>query len=219
MQFTKLGHACVRLEKDGQTLVVDPGGSTFTEPTALDGADAVLVTHVHPDHFDEALLRAAAEANPALEIWTNGEVAEKLTGLGAGRVHRVGHGDTFSAAGFETEAHGEWHAIVHPDIPRIGNVGFLIDGVVFHPGDALTVPDQPVANLLLPVHAPWNKISEVIDYIRAVGAGHAYAVHDSMLSQIGLGMAQMILGLAVHDTVYQRLEPGTSVELDNLKGE
>lgn len=211
MQFTKLGHACARFEKDGRTLVVDPG--VFTEATALDGADAVLITHVHPDHFDPVPLRAAAEANPALQIWTNGEVAEQLAGLGAGRVHRVGHGDTFTAAGFEAEVHGERHAVIHPDIPRVGNIGFFIDGVVFHPGDALTVPDRPVGNLLLPVHAPWSKVSEVIDYIRAVGADQAYAVHDAMLSPAGLGITQTLFGVTVHDTAYQRLEPGTTIEL------
>jgi L-ascorbate metabolism protein UlaG (beta-lactamase superfamily) len=211
MQFTKLGHACARLRKDGRTLVIDPGA--YTEPGAFDGADAVLITHAHPDHFDEAALRAAAEADPALEIWTNGEVADRLSDLGAARVHRVGHGDTFAAAGFEAEVHGELHALVHPDIPRIGNVGFFVDGVIFHPGDALTVPDRPVRNLLLPVHAPWSKVGEIIDYIREVGAEHAYAVHDAMLSPIGLGTVKMVLGLTIQDTAYQRLEPGTTIDL------
>ena len=46
MQFTKLGHACVRLVKDGGVLVIDPGG--WSGDGALDGAHAVLVTHEHP---------------------------------------------------------------------------------------------------------------------------------------------------------------------------
>ena len=44
MQFTKLGHACVRLVKDGGVLVIDPGG--WSGDDALDGAHAVLVTTV-----------------------------------------------------------------------------------------------------------------------------------------------------------------------------
>ncbi|HEV2635803.1 MAG TPA: MBL fold metallo-hydrolase [Actinocrinis sp.] len=210
MLFTKLGHACARFEKDGQVLVVDPG--SFTEPVAYDGADAILITHVHADHFDQAALRAAADASPALQIWTNGDVADALSDLGA-RVHRVGHGDTFTAAGFDIEAHGEWHAVIHPDIPRVGNVGFLVDGAVFHPGDALTVPDRPVGTLLLPVHAPWSKVGELIDYIRAVGAERAYAVHDAMLSPIGLTVVKSVLDRTVPDAAYQRLEPGTSFDL------
>lgn len=211
MQLTKFGHACVRLERNGSTLVLDPGA--FSEAEALDGADAVLVTHEHMDHFVEGTLRAAAEANPALQIWTNADVAAQLDGLGAGRVHTVGHGDAFTAAGFEVQVHGEWHAVIHPDIPRVHNIGFLVDGQVFHPGDALTVPDQAVPTLLLPVHAPWSSTGEVIDYTRAVGAQRALALHDSLLTPPGLGLIANLLGGLAKETPYERLEPGTSVEL------
>ena len=63
MKLTKKSHACVRLEKDGRTLVIDPG--VFSEEDAAVGADAILVTHEHPDHFNEGRLRAGLEANPA----------------------------------------------------------------------------------------------------------------------------------------------------------
>ena len=55
MRITKLGHACVRVEHDGQVLVVDPGA--FSEPEAVDGATTVLVTHEHVDHLDVEHLR------------------------------------------------------------------------------------------------------------------------------------------------------------------
>ena len=143
MKLTKKSHACVRLEKDGRVLVLDPG--MFSEQDAALGADAVLITHEHPDHFDENRLRAALEANPAAEIWTLRSVAEQLSAAFPGRVHTVGHGDTFTAAGFDVQVHGELHAVIHPDIPRVTNVGYLVDdGKLFHPGDALTVPDRPV---------------------------------------------------------------------------
>ena len=211
MRLTKLGHACVRLEKDGQTLVLDPG--VFTEPDALDGADAVLITHEHFDHFQEDRLRAAAEADPGLVVWANAAVADKLTGLGEGRVRRVGHGDAFTAAGFDIEVHGEWHARIHPDIPLVGNIGFLVDGELFHPGDALTVPEREVGTLLLPVHAPWSKTAEVVDYARAVGAARAFALHDVLLSDIGLGAVQSLVGTLAKDTAYRRLVPGEAVDL------
>ncbi|QMU76039.1 MBL fold metallo-hydrolase [Streptacidiphilus sp. PB12-B1b] len=211
MRLTKFGHACVRLEKDGGVLVLDPG--VFSEADALDGADAVLITHEHADHFEEARLRAAAEANPALVIWTNGAVADQLTGLGEGRVRRVGHGDAFTAAGFDVEVHGEWHAEIHPEIPRIGNVGFAVDGEVFHPGDALTVPEREIGTLLLPVHAPWSKTAEVVDYARAVGASRAFALHDVLLSEVGLGLVQNFVGMFAKETDYRRLAPGESVDL------
>jgi len=212
MELIKHGHACVVLCEGERRLVVDPGA--FTDPSALDGASAVLVTHEHADHFVADRLRAAMDADPALEIWTNGSVAGQLEGLG-GRVHVVGHGDAVSVAGFDVHVHGELHAEIHPEIPRVKNVGFLVDGQVFHPGDALTVPDEPVATLLLPVHAPWSKASEVIDYVRAVHADQAYAVHDGLLNDTGLGLMSGLLGERGPGTPtpFSRLAPGDSVEL------
>ncbi|WP_329620419.1 MBL fold metallo-hydrolase [Streptomyces sp. NBC_01255] len=210
MKLTKMSHACVRLEKDGRTLVLDPGN--FTEEDAALGADALLVTHEHPDHFDESRLRAALEANPAAEVWTLRSVADRLSAAFPGRVHTVGHGDTFTAAGFDVQVHGELHAVIHPDIPRITNVGFLVDGAVFHPGDALTVPDHPVDTLLLPVMAPWNKISEVIDYVREVKPRRAYDIHDALLTDLARPIYDRQIG-ALGGTDHSRLAPGASAEL------
>ncbi|KAB1140000.1 MBL fold metallo-hydrolase [Streptomyces luteolifulvus] len=214
MKLTKNSHACVRLEKDGRTLVIDPGG--FSEQDAALGADAILVTHEHPDHFDEARLRAGMEANPGAQIWTLKSVAEHLTAAFPGRVHTVGHGDTFTAAGFDVQVHGELHAVIHPDIPRITNVGYLVKGddagTVFHPGDALTVPDHPVETLMLPVHAPWNKISEVIDYVREVKPRRAYDIHDALLTDLARPIYDRQIG-GLGGTEHLRLAPGTSAQL------
>ena len=136
MRLTKMGHACVRLEKDGRILVIDPG--TLTEPEALDGAEAVLITHEHFDHVELSRVKIAAERTPQLEIWTTSAVAKQLEGIGA-NVHAVGRGDSFDAAGFDVSVFGELHAVVNPAWPRVANVGFLIDGGTFHPGDAYIV--------------------------------------------------------------------------------
>ncbi|MFI0719296.1 MBL fold metallo-hydrolase [Streptomyces sp. NPDC021224] len=192
MKLTKKRHACVRLVKDGHTLVVDPG--VFSEDDAAAGADVILVTHEHPDHFDPAKLHAALEADPAAELWTLASVADQLSAAFPGRVHTVGHGDTFTAAGFDVQVHGELHAVIHPDIPRITNVGYLVDGAVFHPGDALTVPGHPVDTLLLPVMAPWNKLSEVVDYVREVKPRRTVDVHDALLADLARPMYDMQLG-------------------------
>ncbi|MFI1101893.1 MBL fold metallo-hydrolase [Streptomyces melanogenes] len=210
LKLTKKSHACVRLEKDGRTLVIDPGA--FSEADAALGADAVLVTHEHPDHFAEDRLRTALEANPAAEIWTLRSVAEKISAAFPGRVHTVGHGDAFSAAGFDVQVHGELHAVIHPDLPRITNVGFLVDGSLFHPGDALTVPDHSVDTLMLPVQAPWSKISEVIEYVREVRPRRAIDIHDALLTDLARPIYDTHLG-NLGGADHARLTPGDSTEL------
>ncbi|MFE2938466.1 MBL fold metallo-hydrolase [Streptomyces sp. NPDC059255] len=210
MRLTKKTHACVRLEKDGRTLVIDPG--TFTEEDATHGADVLLVTHEHLDHFDEDRLRAGLEANPGAELWTLRSVAERMSAAFPGRVHTVGHGDAFDAAGFAVRVYGELHAVIHPDIPRITNVGFLVDGAVFHPGDALTVPDHPVETLLLPVQAPWSKISEVIEYVREVKPARAFDIHDALLTDLARPIYDTQIG-SLGGADHGRLAPGASADL------
>jgi L-ascorbate metabolism protein UlaG (beta-lactamase superfamily) len=205
MELTKMGHACVRIEHEGRVVVIDPGG--FSEEDAAVGADAILVTHEHQDHFNEDRLRRGLEANPAAELWTLRSVAEQVSAAFPGRVHTVGHGDTFTAAGLDVQVHGELHAVIHPDIPRITNIGFLIGGSVFHPGDALTVPGHPVDTLLLPVMAPWNKIAEVIEYVREVKPRRSIDVHDALLTDLARPIYDLQIG-NLGGADHLRLAPG-----------
>ncbi|MFC6081492.1 MBL fold metallo-hydrolase [Sphaerisporangium aureirubrum] len=209
MKLTKHGHACVRLEKDGATLVIDPGG--LTEESALDGADAVLITHEHFDHLE---VKRLAALGPQVQIWTCGAVAAQLEGLST-KVNVVGEGDSFSAAGFEVGVLGRDHARVAFDMPVVPNIGFLVDGEVFHPGDAFTVPSVPVGTLLTPTTGPWLKASEYVDYLREVAPRRAYSIHDGLYNDIGLFLVDSILERRGKDQAgdFRRLKPGESVTL------
>ena len=208
MKLTRLGHACIRLETTGGTVLIDPG--MFSPDTAYDGADAVLVTHEHVDHFQQAPLLAALATNPALQVWTNAAVAALLDAP-ADRVHVVGEGDTFDLNGVDVQVHGQWHAPIHRDFPDVANIGFLLGGSVFHPGDAYTVPGKPVDTLLLPLHGPWHKTGEMIDYVREVQPTQALPLHDGLLNDAGLGSAAMVLGMVA--APYRPVAVGETVDL------
>lgn len=212
MRLTKLGHSCVRLERDGRTLVIDPGA--FTEDTALSGADAVLVTHEHFDHLDLDKLGPALTADSDLQVWTNPALAEKLSADFPGRVTGVASGSTFEAAGFTVRTHGADHAVIRDAIPVIANVGFLVEGV-FHPGDAFTVPDEQVDTLLLPLNAPWAKLSETVTQLAKVSPRRVHPMHDALLAPSGLQVygshAEQVSTEAGAE--FHRLEPGESVTL------
>ena len=213
MRLTKLGHSCVRLDKDGATLVIDPG--TFTEAqAALDGAAAVLVTHEHPDHLDADAVRAALSSDPGVTLWANQSICAQFAEFGD-QVHEVKHGDAVEVAGFDVHVYGVDHALIHPDIPLVVNTGFLVDGELFHPGDSFTVPEDPASTLLVPISAPWLKAGDMIDYFRAVAPARGYAIHDAILNQAGLGLMTRMLSVAAAPSGAQvtRLEPGTSVDL------
>jgi L-ascorbate metabolism protein UlaG (beta-lactamase superfamily) len=209
MRLTKYTHACVRVEKEGAVLVIDPG--TFSERAALDGADAVLITHEHMDHLDRDALVEALGKRPSMSVFTNEAVAGTLTDLG-GEVTAVRPGEAFTAAGFSVRAYGGQHALIHTDIPRVTNLGFLVDERVYHPGDSFEVPgDATVETLFVPVSAPWLKIAEAIDFVRAVRPARAFALHEGLLNDIGLGLVDRLIG-GYGGTEYARLAAGQSVD-------
>jgi L-ascorbate metabolism protein UlaG (beta-lactamase superfamily) len=208
MRIFKHGHSCVRLEAGDHAVVVDPG--MFTDAAALEGATAVLVTHQHPDHWTPDMLRATGAPVFTIEAVAT-QIRDQAVDV-AERVTVVQPGETFDV-GVPVRAVGEKHAVIHPELPHFDNSGYLftVDGTsVFHPGDALTVPDETPDLLLLPVSAPWLKISECIDYAREVAAPRSLAIHDAIYSPAGLGIVDGHLTrfLGARGLEYVRLAPG-----------
>ena len=210
MRLTKFGHACIRIEHEGTAVVVDPG--VFTDPEALDGATAVLLTHEHPDHTHPANL-----ASTDAPIFTIDAVARTLAEEApavAERTSVVAPGQEFDA-GVPVRAVGELHAVIHPDIPRVHNSGYLLDvgGTrVFHPGDALTGPEAPVDVLCCVVSAPWARAADLVDFVREVGAPRNLAIHDRVYSEAGLGIVDGHMNLLLPEgQTYTRLPDGTDL--------
>jgi L-ascorbate metabolism protein UlaG (beta-lactamase superfamily) len=172
---TKFTHACVRFEQAGRVLVVDPG--IWAEAEAFAGADAVLLTHAHSDHVDVPRLTAAG-----LPVYApaDAEIPDLPT-------NPVRSGEPFTAAGFSVLPVGSRHALIHEGQPDCANLGYLIDGTTYHPGDALHVPDEAVHTLCVPVQAGWLKLTEAIDFVNAVAPTRAFGIHDAQINDRGLG--------------------------------
>jgi len=210
MRLTKLEHACLILEKDGRKLVVDPG--SFTAPLVdLHDVDAVVVTHEHADHWTPDQLTHLLATNPDATFYGPAGVATAAEGFD---VHVVADGDTVEVGPFTLAFHGSRHAVIHESIPVIDNVGVLVDGSLFYPGDQFTVPPVPVDVLATPVGAPWLKVAEVIDYVTAVKPRLAFPTHEQTLSAPGLAMhfdrmkasAQSVGGDAVKLEAHESLD-------------
>ena len=211
MRITKFTHSCLRIEGGGAVLVVDPGA--FSEPAALTGADAVLITHEHIDHLDPDALGGAVARQPDLRVYAHADVLPKLDAFRE-VVTTVAVGQEFPAAGFTVRAYGGQHAVIYAEIPRVANLGYLItDGgsSVYYPGDSFTVPDgAAVDTLFVPLNAPWMKLAESIDFVRAVRPRRAYAAHDGLLNENGARISDGHLE-RFSGTEYAHLAPGTTI--------
>ena len=209
MQITKFSHSCVRVDGAG-ALVVDPG--VWSEASALDGADAVLITHEHADHVNVDALTEAAARQPEMRVFAHADVLATLPAITGTAIEP---GQQLDVAGYRVRTFGGQHAVIHPDIPRVANVALLVSDDTtnfFHPGDSFTVPeDTEVDTLFVPLNAPWMKVSEAIDFVRAVHPGRAFALHDGLLNDTGAGLYGSLLE-RLGGTTYARLAPGSTLD-------
>jgi len=216
MQLTKYAHATVVLEDAGQQVLVDPGAFTPNAPDLLAAATAVLVTHEHVDHFAAEHVRSALAARRDVRLWGPAAVAAALQDTDAareGRVTAVEGGETLDIGGIEVRVFGGDHAQIHDGIAVPRNVGYLIKGRVFHPGDSYIVPGVDVNTLLVPASGPWVKVGDAIDFIKAVSPRQTVQIHDAMLSEIGRTSTGMFLGeTGLTGTSMLILAAGESIE-------
>src|ERR1700730_4214511 len=188
MQLTHFGHSCVLADFGHTSLLFDPGNFSHGFE-GITGLSAIVVTHQHPDHVDAARLPALLDANPDAALYADSQTAAQRD-VPCQRVHG---GDDLSVGDLTIRALGGQHAVIHPEIAVIINISYLVgDGEhparFMHPGDALFVPDEPIDVLATPAAAPWMKVSEAVDYLRAVAPARAVPIHQAVVAPEARGI-------------------------------
>lgn len=209
MKLTKYEHACFTLEKDDQILVVDPGGYT-TDFVAPEHVVAVVITHQHADHFDTEHLAEIFSKNDEVLVLGPADVIDKVE---IENKRAIEPGEKVSVGPFDLEFFGGVHALIHPTMPRVGNVGVMINDLVYYPGDSLVTPERDVDTLVVPAAAPWMTIGQAMDFLSAVHPRFALPTHDAIYSDAGRELADRLLGMTAEKvgTAYQRLNEPVEV--------
>jgi len=185
MKVTKYGHSCLLVEKESVRIITDPG--LWNPMPATENIDAVLVTHEHADHFDIKQIRAIHRDSPCVRIITHKPVGEKLAEAGL-PYELIENGGIIDVNGVSVRSVGEAHACIYGDISPCRNTGYVIDGELFAPGDALhDVPPESVRLLALPTGGPWMRLSEAIDFAKEVNPKIVFPIHDAMYTEMYRG--------------------------------
>lgn len=205
MRISHLGHSAVLVETADARLLIDPGNFD-PQWHDLTGLDAILVTHQHPDHLDPEHAPALVRANPGAAVLVEPSIVElagrEVPGIGRvpglDRAQPMTVGETRAVAGVTITAVGGEHAVIHRDIPRIGNVGFVIgaddEPTLFHPGDSYDTAPEGVDIVAVPLFGPWGATKEAIDFARAVAAPRGFGIHDGLLADRGRNAIMAKLG-------------------------
>ncbi len=185
MKLTKYQHSCFTLEKNDHVLIVDPGAWT-TDFIIPQNVVAVVVTHEHADHFDPEKLAAIAAAYPEVTIYGPAAVTTKIPDL---PTQSVVANDRVEIGGFDLLFVGGEHATILKDFhPPFENIGVIVDDILYHPGDSLVVPEQPIRVLSVPIVAPWEKVAESVDFLLAIKPEIAFPTHDVFLNEKGIAL-------------------------------
>lgn len=199
MHITHFGHSAVLLDypqADADRVLIDPGAFSRPDVAELTDLNAIVVTHQHPDHVDPARFAQLADSNPDAALLLEPQTAEMLsahdqTASLSERLDILRPGDPVAVGPLTVSAAGGAHAIIHPDIPAVGNLAVIIEAdgekTFAHTGDSL-VPHPELLGIdviAYPAVAPWSKMQDTIDFLRITKPGIALPVHDAVASAEG----------------------------------
>ncbi|MBI2021318.1 MBL fold metallo-hydrolase [Candidatus Daviesbacteria bacterium] len=176
MKVRKYPQSHLVITKDNQKIIIDPGNITFSKGFKIEefvGADGYLITHQHADHMDPENIRAVVASSP---VFGNADVVAKLNEFGI-KATVVSNRQKFNIKSFEIEAVDLPHCKMTDGTDGPPNTGFIIDRVLFHPGDGDEDPGVRVDNFALPIAGPSINMSGALKFAQDVNAKVVIPIH------------------------------------------
>lgn len=176
MKVRKFPQSHLVLEKDGKTLIIDPGYITFEKGfkvSDFQGADVYLITHQHADHLGPETINEIVGSAP---VFGNYDVVKKLKEVGVEQAEVIKNLEEIEVEGFKIKA------VDIPHFKKEGfemppNTGFLIDGIFFHPGDGDKAPAITSENAAVPIGGATITFDSAMEFIKGIGAKVVIPIH------------------------------------------
>jgi L-ascorbate metabolism protein UlaG (beta-lactamase superfamily) len=172
MKITKYPQSCLLLEKDGQKIVIDPGVHFLASHNVAELADvkAVFYTHEHSDHYNPEI--AGELKAKGVPLYANQSTAKLIGGCIV-----VKDGDELKIGGFTVLAYELPHCLLPNNQPGPQNTGYVVDGILFHPGDGKELAGLQVDNVALPISGPDISILDALNFADQLKAKVVIPIH------------------------------------------
>lgn len=174
MKITKYVHACLLVETETQTILVDPGQfsweSGLFDMDTLVKLDSVVVTHEHFDHFHPPFIEAILDKFPEVQFVSTPAVVLKLQEMGAKNAVSE------TVPGIEI-----FSTKVHASLDPIGDTP---ENIAVHIASKLTVGgdrhdlEESREILALTVTAPWGSMTNAAAMALRLRPKVIVPVHD-----------------------------------------
>lgn len=220
MRISRYLHSCFLLEKNGRRILIDPGTWSFKDsvvgPNDVGPVDAVLITHVHADHYYPDAIREFIVMKPDTLLFVPptsvAQVMEDgFSAIPASVDHRQ------DIAGFVVEPLSASHNRI--PFPAPENIAYRVDGVFLHVGDSLQLDPALVTGIQivgLPVAGPPIAFADAVAFAKAVRPEIVIPMHEAMLKDSLLGWMAGLCEKAFEGSdikCVSLLKPGDSFEL------
>ena len=210
MKISKYIHSCLLIEKDGTSVLIDPGQYTLDEDALpvedLESLDVVLITHEHEDHMSLPLLKRIIGRFPNVKIVTSGVVADLLAKEGV-------------QATIQLPEFVKMEQIPHERVLALAphNALFHIFGEVTHPGDSLQFSSSNEI-LALPIQAPWGSMVQALEKAASLNPKpklvipiHDWHWKDVARHKLYEAAAEYLREQGISE--FRGLEPGESIDI------
>ena len=174
MRITKFVHSCLLVETPEVNVLIDPGNFTWSSHllniNKLPPLNFIVVTHEHPDHYDEQGLTKLSHRFPHVDIVTNNDLVKKITSLKLPNPVHAGSDDNLLV--FEAA-----HEPLPLDLPNVANIGVHIADKLTHPGDSFAF-EHSREILALPLTGPFASYKQALDVIVKLKPNKVLPLHD-----------------------------------------
>jgi len=174
MKITKYPQSCLLIESNGTRIVIDPG-SFVAEKYQADSfghIDAVLITHEHSDH-------AHAQLIAAMKVGATKVYANRSTQVLLGDIVTdiVSDGTTIDVGALKVHVRDLPHVDLPDGSPGPQNTGYIIDDVLFHPGDGIKIEGVDVPVGAVPITGPDISPRDALDFAKSIHCKVMIPIH------------------------------------------